>query len=102
MMRGNFHIPSAFVLRTMMEGMSCNAGSDCISHDPDRRAVHLLQRGRSGRCAGASPVARPSLVLADVRAAIRPTGGSLSPGRARLSGLRTQRLAGPETVRVHV
>ena len=35
MMRGNFQISSAFVLRTMMEGMSCNAGSDCISHDPD-------------------------------------------------------------------
>jgi hypothetical protein len=53
-------------------------------------------RGRPERRANASPAARTSLFVADVRAALRPAFRSLSPGRARLPGLRTQRLAGPE------
>ncbi len=43
-----------------------------------------------------------ALFIADVRASVRPAFRSLSPGRARLSGLRTQRLAGPEKIRVYV
>ena len=49
-----------------------------------------------------SPAARTALVIANVRAALRPALRSLSPGRARLPWLRTQRLAGPEEIRVHV
>src|SRR5207244_6210892 len=75
---------------------------DVVSHDPDRRAVHFLPRGRLTRRADAAPAARPALVLADVRAALRPACRSLSPRRARLSGLRAQRLAGPEELRVYV
>src|SRR5262249_16305998 len=63
---------------------------------------HLLQRGRSEGRADASPAARISLFIADVRAALRPAFRSLSPCRARLPGLRTQRLAGPEAGRLHV
>src|SRR4029077_12611598 len=62
----------------------------------------LLQRGRPERRTGTSPAARTAVFLADVRATVRPAVRSLSPGRARLPGLRTQRLAGPETIRVHV
>src|SRR6266581_4753457 len=75
---------------------------DFLSHDTDRWALHLLPRGWSQRRAGASPTARTSLFIADVRAALRPAFRSLSPCRARLPGLRTQRLAGPENIRVYV
>jgi len=40
--------------------------------------------------------ARTSLIIADVRASVRAAFRSVSPCRARLSGLRSQRLAGPE------
>src|SRR6266516_3474978 len=75
---------------------------DFVSHDTDRWALHLLPRGWSQRRAGASPTARTSLFIADVRAALRPAFRSLSPCRARLPGLRTQRLAGPEKIRVYI
>src|SRR5438876_9428677 len=75
---------------------------DFLSHDTGRWALHLLQRGRSERRAYAAPVARTSLFIADVRAFLRPAFRSLSPCRARLPGLRTQRLAGPEKIRVYV
>src|SRR5437660_7544640 len=75
---------------------------DFLSHHTDRWALHLLQRGRPQRRADASPAARTSLFIADVRAALRPAFRSLSPCRARLPGLRTQRLAGPENIRVYV
>src|ERR1700738_876636 len=75
---------------------------DFLSHDTDRWALHFLQRGRPQRRADASPAARTSLFIADVRASLRPAFRSLSPCRARLPGLRTQRLAGPEEVRVYV
>src|SRR2546430_1085200 len=75
---------------------------DFLSHDTDRWALHLLPGGRPQRRADASPAARTSLFIADVRAALRPAFRSLSPGRARLPGLRTQRLAGPENIRVYV
>src|ERR1700724_628670 len=75
---------------------------DLLSHDTHRWAVHFLQRGRPERRADASPAPRTSVVIADVRAALRPAFRSLSPGRARLPRLRTQRLAGPEEVRVHL
>src|SRR6267142_3104291 len=75
---------------------------DFLSHDTDRWALHLLQRGRPERRADASPAARTSLFIADVRASLRPAFRSLSPCRARLPGLRTQRLAGPEAVRLYL
>src|SRR5438067_4570058 len=75
---------------------------DFLSHDTGRWALHLLQRGRSERRAYAAPVARTSLFIADVRAFLRPAFRSLSPCHARLPGLRTQRLAGPEKIRVYV
>src|SRR6266567_1433680 len=73
-----------------------------LSHDTGRWALHLLQGGWAERRADASPAARTSLVIADVRASLRPAFRSLSPCRARLPGLRTQRLAGPEKIRVYV
>src|SRR5437867_8807739 len=75
---------------------------DFLSHDTGRWALHLLQRGRPERRADASPAARTSLFIADVRASLHPAFRSLSPCRARLPGLRTQRLAGPEKIRVYV
>src|SRR5437763_11150663 len=75
---------------------------DFLSHDTDRWALHLLQRGRPHRRADASAAARTSLFITDVRASLRPAFQSLSPGRPRLPGLRTQRLAGPEHLRVYV
>src|SRR3989442_4620127 len=75
---------------------------DFLSHDTDRWALHLLQRGRPQRRADASPAAPTSLFIADVRASLRPAIRSLSPCRARLPGLWTQRLAGPEKIRVYV
>src|SRR5262245_11375442 len=73
---------------------------DFLSHDTDRRAHHLLQRGRPERCADPPPTAWISFFIQDVRASLRPTFRSLSPRRARLPGLRAQRLAGPEAVRL--
>src|ERR1700733_2385418 len=52
---------------------------DFLSHDTDRWAHHLLQRGRTERRADASPSARTSLIIADVRTFIRPAFRSLSP-----------------------
>src|SRR5437667_10838794 len=83
------------------KGMSCGT-PDFLSHDTDKWTLHLLQRGRPQRRADASPAARTSLFIADVRASLRPAFRSLSPCRARLPGLRTQRLAGPEKIRVYV
>ena len=75
---------------------------DLLPHDPGRRPLDLLQGGRPEGRADDPPAARPSLVVADVRAALRPAFRPLPPRRARLPGLRAQRLAGPEEVRVHV
>src|SRR5437868_1845940 len=93
--------------RSSVAGPSSRKGTfhgipDFLSHDAGRWALHLLPRGRRRRRADAAPAARTSLFIADVRAALRPAFRSLSPGRARLPGLRTQRLAGPETIRVYV
>src|SRR5271167_4268796 len=74
---------------------------DSLSHDTDRWALHLLQRGGPERRADASPAARTSVLVANVRAALRPAFRSLSPGRARLPWIRAQRLARSETIRVH-
>src|SRR5271156_1771814 len=76
--------------------------SDFLSHDKGRRAFHLLPGGRAERSADAPPAARISFVIADVRAAFRPTFRSLSLGRARLSRVRTQRLAGSEDVQLYL
>src|SRR6266446_9700384 len=73
-----------------------------LSHDTDRWALHLLQSGRSERRADAAPFARTSLFIANVRASLRPPFRSLSSCRTRLPGLRSQRLAGPEKIRVYV
>src|SRR5579864_2975515 len=63
---------------------------DYLSHPTGRWTFHLLQRGRAERRANASPAARTSVVLADVRASLHPAFRSLSPYRARLPRLRTQ------------
>src|SRR5437667_5113876 len=75
---------------------------DFLSHDTDRWALHLLQRGWPERRADASPAARTSLLIPDVRAALREAFRSLSSGCSRLPWLRTQRLAGPEKIRVYL
>src|SRR5882672_10168433 len=65
------------------------AAPDVLSNDNCRWAEHLLQRGRFEKCADASAAARTAVVVAHVRAPLRPTFGPLSPRRARLSRLRT-------------
>src|SRR5439155_16283382 len=75
---------------------------DLLSLNTDSRALDFLQRRRPEGRADASPAARISVIIADVRAALRPAFRSLSPCRARLPRLRTQRLAGPEKIRVYV
>src|ERR1700730_8596211 len=45
---------------------------DPLSHDKDRRALHLLQGGWPERRPYASPAARISLFLEDVRASLHP------------------------------
>src|ERR1700722_13576867 len=75
--------------------------SDFLSHNTDRWALHFLQRGWSERRPDDSPAARSAVLFANVRASLHPCFRSLSPGRARLPGLRSQRLAGPENIRVH-
>src|SRR6266478_4599600 len=75
---------------------------DFLSHDTDRWALHLLQRGRPERRADASPVARTSKFVAAVRAALHAAFRSLSPGCAGLPRLRTQRLAESEEIRIYV
>src|SRR6266853_5391319 len=75
---------------------------DVLSHDPDRRPLHLLQRGRPEGCARPSAAAWTALFVTNVRASLFAAFRSLSPCRARLPGLRTQRLAGPEELRVYV
>ena len=73
-----------------------------ISHRKGRRPHHLLPRSRPERCANPSPPARTPLFIANVRASLRPPFRSLPSHRARLSGLRPQRLARPEKIRVHL
>src|SRR5258707_7608041 len=55
---------------------------DFLSHDTDRWSLDLLQGGRPERRADASPAARTSLFITDVRAPLRPAFQSLSPCRA--------------------
>jgi hypothetical protein len=59
---------------------------DGVSHDVDRWALDLLQRGRPDGRADDAPVARTALVVADVRAALCAPLGSVSPGGAGLPG----------------
>src|SRR5262249_20803590 len=73
-----------------------------LPHDRDQWALHLLPGGRAEGRAGTSAAARISVLIADVRASLRPAIGSLPPYRARLSGLWTQQLAGPRKVRIYV
>src|ERR1700676_1240931 len=75
---------------------------DFLSHDTGRWTLHLLQGSRSDRCADAASVARTPVFVADVRAPALSAFRSLSPYRARLPRLRTQRLARSETIRIHV
>src|SRR5438445_5091259 len=81
---------------------TCHESSDFLSNDKDRWALDLLPGGRSERCADAPSAARASLLIADVRTSLRSPFRSLSPRRSGLPGLRTQRLAGPEEIRVYV
>src|SRR5208283_6093007 len=64
--------------------------------------VNLLPRGWGEGCSDDSFTPRTAFFIAHVRTALRPAFRSLSPGRARLSRLRTQRLAGPKEFRIHV
>src|SRR5260221_11176001 len=73
---------------------------DFLSHDTHRWTVHFLQRGRPERRADASPAPRASVIIAAVRAALRPAFRWLSPGRARLPALRTHRRPGSIELRV--
>src|ERR1039458_8750677 len=75
---------------------------DPLSQDTDRWPVYLLQRGGPERRADTFAATRTPLFVAHVRAALRPAFRSLSPCRTRLPGLWTQRLAGPERIRIHV
>src|SRR5437879_2578473 len=52
---------------------------DFLSHDTGRWTLHFLQRGRAERCANASPAARTSVFVPDVRASLHPAFRSLSP-----------------------
>src|SRR6202521_4699231 len=71
---------------------------DFLSHDTGRWTLHLLQRGRVERRADAFAVARASFLIPDVRGPVFTAFRSLSPSRARLSRIRTQRLAGSEKI----
>src|SRR5437588_4541794 len=75
---------------------------DVLSHDTGRGTLHLLPRGRAERRANALAVARASFLIPDVRTPVLSAFRSLSPSRARLPRLRTQRLAGSESIPVHV
>src|ERR1700731_456437 len=75
---------------------------DFLPHDTNRWTFNFLQRGWPKGGADNSPAARTSVIIADVRAALRPASQWLSPCRARLPRLRTQRLAGPEKIRVYL
>src|ERR1700722_10202649 len=75
---------------------------DCVSHRKSRRPLHLLPRSRPERCANASSPPRAPLFIANVRTSVRPPFRSLPPHRARLPRLRTQRLARPEKIRLHL
>src|SRR5690349_6363775 len=93
----------AGVRRSAGTGEGTDRGaSDDISHDPDRRRLDLLPRGGSEGRARHPAAARRTDLLAAVRAALRAALRALSPRRARLAGLRAQRLAVPEAVRVLV
>src|SRR5215470_16470869 len=78
------------------------ATPDFLSHHTGRRPLYFLQRGRPERRADNSPATWLPLFIANVRASLRPAFRSSSPCRARLSGIRTQRLAGPEAVPLHL
>src|SRR5580698_1313265 len=76
--------------------------SHFLSHRADRWAVNFLPRVWSERRPDDSPAARLAIFFANVRASFHPSFRSLSPCRSRLPGLRSQRLAGPEKIRVHL
>src|SRR5579872_613476 len=92
---------TSLVAPSLRKGTSHGA-SDFLSDDSSKRNIHLLSRGGTERCAYDSLVAWASVFVADVRAVIRPAVRSLSPRGARLSGFRSQRLAGSENICVHV
>src|SRR5579872_3747173 len=76
--------------------------SDFLSHRTDRWAVNFLSGVWSEKRPDDSPAARSALLFANVRASLHPSFRSLSSCRARLPRLRSQRLAGPEEIRVHL
>src|SRR5579864_231228 len=75
---------------------------DFLPHDTNRWTFNLPQRGWPKGRADNSPAARTSVIITDVRVSLRPASRWLSPCRARLPRLRTQRLAGPEKIRVYL
>ena len=48
------------------EGKNIHEPPHFLPHDSGRRSVNLLPKGRTKRCTNASPVARTSVVVADV------------------------------------
>src|SRR5579871_3816012 len=84
--------------------LSCSAKGashetpNCLSHRAGRWHLYLLQGSGTERRTHHSFAAWPSVILANVSAAFDEARRPLPSGRARLSGLRAQRLARPETV----
>src|SRR6267143_4325196 len=62
-------------LRQQRRARGSREEPDVVSHDADRWAVHLLQRGWTKRRADASAPPRTALFVADVRAPVRPGFG---------------------------
>jgi hypothetical protein len=73
-----------------------------VAHSISYRTIQIDGLSIFYREAGPKVAPTILLLIADVRASVRPAFRSLSPGRAGLSRLRPQRLAGPEKIRVYV
>src|SRR5580698_1196731 len=70
-----------------------NGTAGVLSHSEDRRTLHFLQRSGAERRPHDSVATWSSVVVADVSAAADKTCRQISSRRARLSRLRTERLA---------
>ena len=75
-------------------------GRHPLSHRQSRRDRHLLSRGGRDGCAGGPAAARLSDLVTHVSQPDSGARSSLPGDRARLSGVRSERHAGPR--RVHV
>src|SRR5271156_2407675 len=73
-----------------------------LSHGEPGRTLHILPGSGAERRPHDSSIARSSLLFTDVSAAADAAGGQIPSGCPRLSRLRTQRLARPNAVRLHL